>query len=51
MSVKSEKRNSMIDYKEAKKKISIISILRDWGYKFDKSKGKISPCAMNTVRK
>ena len=33
----------MIDYKEAKKKISIISILRDWGYKFDKSKGKISP--------
>ena len=22
----------MIDYKEAKKKISIISILRDWGY-------------------
>lgn len=43
MSVKSEKRNSMIDYKEAKKKISIISILRDWGYKFDKSKGKISP--------
>ena len=43
MSVKSEKRNSMIDYKEAKKKVSIISILRDWGYKFDKSKGKISP--------
>ena len=43
VSVKSEKRNSMIDYKEAKKKISIISILRDWGYKFDKSKGKISP--------
>ena len=33
----------MIDYKEAKKKVSIISILRDWGYKFDKSKGKISP--------
>ena len=43
MSVKSEKRNSMIDYKEAKKKVSIISILRDGGYKFDKSKGKISP--------
>ena len=33
----------MIDYKEAKKKVSIISILRDWGYKFDKSKGAISP--------
>jgi hypothetical protein len=43
VSEKAKKRNSMIDYKEAKKKISIISILRDWGYKFDKSKGKISP--------
>lgn len=33
----------MIDYKEAKKRISIISILLDWGYKFDKTKGSVSP--------
>ena len=29
----------MIDYKEAKKKISIISILRDWGYNHQHTKG------------
>lgn len=33
----------MIDYKEARKKVSIIEILVDWGYKFDKSKGAVRP--------
>lgn len=33
----------MIDFKEAKKKISIIEILVGWGYKYDKSKGAVSP--------
>lgn len=33
----------MIDYKEAKRKVSIIEILVGWGYKYDKSKGAVSP--------
>lgn len=33
----------MIEYKEAKRKVSIIEILISWGYKYDKSKGAISP--------
>lgn len=33
----------MIDYKEAKRKVSIIEILVRWGYKYDKSKGAVSP--------
>lgn len=33
----------MIDFKEARKKVSIIEILVDWGYKFDKSKGAVRP--------
>ena len=33
----------MIDFKEAKKKISIVEILVGWGYKYDRSKGAVSP--------
>ena len=33
----------MIDFKEAKKKISIVEVLLDLGYKYDKSKGGVSP--------
>ena len=32
-----------IDYREARKEVSIVQVLLDLGYKYDKSKGGVSP--------
>ena len=32
-----------IDYREARKEVSIVEVLLDLGYKYDKSKGGVSP--------